>query len=254
VNKLADSNDTLGQTIDDVATRLAGYTADLHDLSDYQVVMLWPVTDGQRIQTVNTFSSPRQGYRINWHAFYNQLNQNDKSQLPLTGLNKARLYFDVRLVPISAADLQGVCGDFTQQTDSIIQSYINRFAQTHFASIISGTTNESFAPLRERRQSARGQAANAWYKDATRRPTEIGRMIAGALRRSGFDAQHEVTETSPFGSVRADVLVKREKKPRKVIVELKAYSPENTRPSDISSQIRITLTKHARFAGFIERQ
>jgi len=254
VKEIADGKQTLGQTIEAVADSLANYSYDLQNLSDYQVVMLWPVTDGQRIQTVNTFSSPRQGYRINWHAFYNQLNSNDKSQLNLTGLNKARLYFDVRLVPIAAADLQGICDDFKKETSEIIQSNINRFSSTHFVSIVSGKGGESFTPLRERPQSKRGAAAQAWYKAATRRPTEIGRMIAGALKRIGYNAKHEITQTSPYSQVRADVFLEREKKPKKVIVELKAYSPENTRPSDISSQIRITLTKHARFAGFIERQ
>lgn len=254
VKEVADTRQTLGQTIEAVADKLASYSSDLQNLSDYQVIMLWPVTDGQRIQTVNTFSSPRQGYKINWHAFYNQLNSNDKSQLPLSGLNKARLYFDVRLVPIAAADLQGICDDFTKDTSEIIQSYINRFSSTHFVSIISGKDGESFSPLRERPQSQRGSAALIWYKAATRRPTEIGRMIAGALKRLGYNAKHEITESSPYSQIRADVFLEREKKPKKVIVELKAYSPENTRPSDISSQIRITLTRHARFAGFIERQ
>ena len=42
--------------------------------------------------------------------------------------------------------------------------------------------------------------------------------------------------------------------PKKILIEIKAFSPSNTRPSDIADAIRITLTRHARFAGFIPRQ
>ena len=78
--------------------------------------------------------------------------------------------------------------------------------------------------------------------------------MADALQKLGIRAKHEVSEVSPFSSLRADVLVNRDTKPSKIVIELKAYSPENTRPSDVSSQLRITLTKLARFAGFIQRQ
>lgn len=183
------------------------------------------------------------------------MNANDKAQLPLQGLNKARLYFDVRLVPVSAADLQGICTELAEVSKPVIQSSITRFGQTHLVSLIQSTGGEvAFSPLRERPGSERGKAATQWYKSITRNPVGIGKSMADALQKLGIRAKHEVSEVSPFSSLRADVLVNRDTKPSKIVIELKAYSPENTRPSDVSSQLRITLTKLARFAGFIQRQ
>ena len=255
IDTIATDSETIGSAIEGVARKLADASPDLVDLSDYQVVMLWPVTDGQRIQTLNTFSSPRQGYKVNWYAFYNQLNSNDKKQLPLEGLNKARLYFDLRLVPIAAADLAGICTPLNQPPKDVIKSSIDRFQKTHLVSVIAGGHDAaSFSPLRERSDSRRGRDALEWYKGATRNPVGIGKQIANALKSIGIQADHEQDVRSPYSTQRADVLVRRSEKPTRLIVELKAYSPENTRPSDVSSQIRSTLTKLARFAGFIERQ
>ncbi len=255
ISDLSTKSDTIGSTILAVAEQLASHSRQMIDLSDYQVIMLWPVTDGQRIQTLNTFSSPRQGYRVNWHAFYNQLNSNDKTQLPLSELNKARLYFDVRLVPISAADLKGICSEIGDDPKPVIQSSIDRFGLTHLVNLLKSDGSEiSFSPLRERPGSERGTQAVAWYRRMTRNPVGIGKEISRALSRLNFTTQYEATETTPHSSIRADVLVTRAARPTKVMIELKAYSPENTRPSDVSSQIRITLTKMARFAGFIQRQ
>lgn len=65
IAQISGKSDTLGTTILTVAEKLALHTENMTDLSDYKVIMLWPVTDGQRIQTLNTFSSPRQGYKVN---------------------------------------------------------------------------------------------------------------------------------------------------------------------------------------------
>ena len=254
VQSVADQASTLGVAIERIGGRLSVFEQQVVDLSDYQVVMLWPVTDGKRIETVNRFSSLRQGFRINWHAFANQLNTTDKFQLPLSALNKARLYFDVRLVPIAAADLRGICGDLQSWPIKVSTSSLGRFKSTHLYSIVTRQIpDESYVTLKER-DSIRRTEAEDWYKSVTGKPTQIGRAIAEAFTTTGLSSRHEVTETSPHSKVRADVLVERDKKPKRIIVEIKAFSPSNTRPSDIADAIRVTLTRHARFAGFIPRQ
>jgi hypothetical protein len=40
----------------------------------------------------------------------------------------------------------------------------------------------------------------------------------------------------------------------KLIVELKAFSTDGTRPSSIKDSVRVTLKRHAQFAGFLARQ
>lgn len=254
VKAAATGSPTLGASIERIGERLAEFDAQVVDLSDYQVVMLWPVTDGKRIETINRFSSPRQGFRLNWHSFANQLNSNDRAQLPLTALNKTRLYFDVRLVPVAAADLRSVCGDLKVWPPKVTASSLKRFKSTHLFSIVNRTvTDESYVTLKER-DSARRLEAENWYKSVTGLPTQIGRALANAFSLAGMTAKHEVTESSPYSRVRADVLVERPTKPKRIIIEVKAFSPSNTRPSDIADAIRITLTRHARFAGFIPRQ
>lgn len=158
-------------------------------------------------------------------------------------------------MPISAADLKGICSEIGRESKPVIKSSITRFGQTHLVNLLnSNNPDVSFSPLRERPGSERGHTAVQWYRDMTKNPVGIGREIAKALSKLHFSARHEVSETSPHSSIRADVLVTRPTRPTKIVIELKAYSPENTRPSDVSSQIRITLTKMARFAGFIQRQ
>jgi hypothetical protein len=69
----------------------------------------------------------------------------------------------------------------------------------------------------------------------------------------GMKSHHEAKLKSPNGSLRADVLCERNGGPRsEVIVELKAFAPEYTRPSSISEAVRATLRKHALFAGFLK--
>jgi hypothetical protein len=170
----------------------------------------------------------------------------------LRDLNRARLYFDVRVVPIAAADLQGI--HRPEDSDSIPKAALDRFSKTHFFSLITRKWNpDSYAPLRER-ESKRADEARSWYEEATAEPTRIGKSIAKALSQLGVRSYHEARLKSPHGSVRADVLVERNGGPRsEVIVELKAFAPENTRPSSISDAIAATLRKHAIFAGFLKR-
>ncbi len=246
---------TLGSAIEDTGTRLAKYATTLHDLSTYQIVMLWPVTDGLRISRIQQFTDPRQGYKLDWNAWYRQLNSDDQAQLPLREYNRARLYFDVRLVPIAAADIYPLCRDLKSDTFEPGMSYLERFQNTHFYSIVSGRwSSENYAPLRER-ESQRAEQARAWYQTVTTEPTALGKRLAKCLTKLGIPSNYEQTLTSPHGKVRADLLIDRTPVvPPSVIVEMKAYSPENTMPSTIASSVLTTLKRHAQFAGFIARQ
>lgn len=245
---------SLGTAIEAVGQRLGQYTTSLHDLSAYQVVMLWPVTDGLRISRIMQITDARQGYKLDWSAWYRQLNPEDQRQLPLRELNRARLYFDVRLVPIAAADLHPLCKELDDNAYKLHKTYLERIQATHFFSIISGNWNlDTYSPLRER-ESQRADDARAWYEGVTREPTKLGRRIAKILRELNLVADYEQPLTSPHSKVRADVLVDRSPiSPPKVIIELKAYSPENTMPSTICAAVQTTLRRHAQFAGFLQR-
>ncbi|MGW9330041.1 hypothetical protein [Bosea sp. NPDC055594] len=152
--EISDSEPTIGSAIERVGVRLSSYVSALHDLSTYTVVMLWPVTDGLRISRVQQFTDARQGYKLDWNAWYRQMNSEDQQQLPVREYNRARLYFDMRLVPIAAADLHPLCRDLENNDFSPGQSYLDRFENTHFFSIVSGKWNpDNFAPLRERESS-----------------------------------------------------------------------------------------------------
>lgn len=253
--EIGKNHPTIGAAIEAIGLKLSAYTTSLHDLSDYQIVMLWPVTDGLRISRIQQFTDARQGYKLDWGSWMRQINLEDQKQLPLREFNRARLYFDVRLVPIAAADLHPLCRNLDDENYAMAQTYLNRFKATHFYSIVAGTWNpEAYSPLRER-ESNRAEAAKTWYETATRDPTKLGRRIAAALRALDVSAAYEQSVTSVHGRVRADVLVNRTPiTPTNVIVELKAFSPENTMPSTIASQIQTTLRRHAQFAGFLQRQ
>jgi adenylate kinase family enzyme len=246
---------TLGAAIEQTGERLAKYATTLHDLSTYQVVMLWPVTDGLRITRIQQFTDPRQGYKLDWNAWYRQLNAEDQAQLPLREYNRTRLYFDVRLIPIAAADLHPLCKDLDNDKFDLGASYLERLKSTHFFSIISGNWSpDAYAPLRER-ASNRASEARDWYTTVTSQPTKLGRRIARCLNSLGMMAAYEETITSKHGKVRADVLVDRSPvAPPNLIIEIKAFSPENTMPSTIAQAVQVTLKRHAQFAGFLARQ
>jgi hypothetical protein len=166
------------------------------------------------------------------------------------------LYFDVRLVPIAAADLHPLCRKLDDANFEPSQSYLDRFQKSHFFSIVNETWDPSvYSPLRER-ESARADKARAWYEGGiTDQPTALGRRIAKCLTLLGLDADHERSIKSPHSSVRADVAIDRANSQQSTcIVELKAFSTEGTRPSSIKDAIRTTLKRHAQFAGFIGRQ
>lgn len=255
LGEISDGSPTLGACIEEIGSKLAQYTTTLHDLSTYQVVMLWPVTDGLRISRIQQFTDPRQGYKLDWNAWYRQLNSDDQAQLPLREYNRARLYFDVRLIPIAAADIHPLCRDLNDDTLELGASYLDRFKSTHFYSIISGNwAPDSYAPLRER-ESKRADDARTWYQTVTQSPTLLGKRLSRCLNKLSLVSDYEKTISSPHGKVRADLLIDRSPiTPANVIVELKAFSPENTMPSTIASSVATTLRRHAQFAGFLPRQ
>jgi len=256
IEEVVDSSPTLGSTIENVGAVLAERLSQLQDLSKYQVIMLWPVTDGLRITRVSGFTNARDGYKLDWNAFYRELNEEDRRGLPLPELNRARLYFDVRLVPIAAADLHQLCQNIDDSNFVPSKSYLERFEKSHFFSIVNENWDPSvYSPLRER-ESERAKRARAWYDGgATQNPTGLGRRIAECLTLLGAPAKHEVTIKSPHSAVRADVAVDRPGSHQSTcIVELKAFSTDTTRPSSIKDAIRTTLKRHAQFAGFLGRQ
>jgi hypothetical protein len=244
---------SLGASIESLGGQLSEEVASLQDISEYRVVMLWPVTDALRITRVQSFTNAREGYSLNWNAWYQQLNAEDRTQLNLDALNRARLYFDVRLVPIAAADLHPLCRDLDKVEYEFGQSYLDRFKLSHFFSVaIDQWNSATYAPLREREESQRAEKAKQWYPTVTKDPVGLGRRIAGALRVLEVPALHEQTLISKHGKVRADVLISEPGK-KETIVELKAFSPDGTRPSSIKDAIRTTLRRHAQFAGFLPR-
>lgn len=256
IEQVADQAETIGQCIEGVADLLMNSVSGLQDLSKYQVVMLWPVTDGNRITLINSFSNPREGYKLDWNAFYRELNDQDKRTLPLSELNRARLYFDVRLIPIAAADLHKLCHDLGSDTVKLHASYLERFGKSHFASVVGETWDPTaYGRMRERQTSNRANEAREWYLTVTTSPTALGKRIAKVFQELGYQAKHEVDVSSKHSTVRADVFVERPNSQQdSVIVELKAFSPTNTMPSTIKDAIKTTLKRHAQFGGFLGRQ
>ncbi|WP_207775362.1 hypothetical protein [Pusillimonas noertemannii] len=68
LRNIANGEDSLGDAIEVAGERLFAYMRSLHDLSTYQVLMLWPVSDGLRIQRIQQFTDTRQGYKLDWNA------------------------------------------------------------------------------------------------------------------------------------------------------------------------------------------
>lgn len=245
---------TLGSAIENVGNKLAEQMEDIQDLSQYTVILLWPVSDSVRNQRVMQFSRPRDGYKLDWEAFYRELSIDEKAQLPLEVYNRTRLYFDMRIIPFRAADLHRLCSHIDSEIPSLGKTYLTRFRNTHFFHIISENwDNYSYNPVRER-ESDRSKEASDWYKTITTQPTKIGKRIALILRNLSLDAIHEKDIMTEFSTVRADVLINNSAiNKKKYIVELKVFSAENTMPSTIKEQIKSTLRKHALLAGFMKK-
>lgn len=254
IKQISEVVDTIGLAIEEVGRQLFAYARELHDLSTYQVVMLWPVTDGLRISRIQQFTDARQGYKLDWNAWSRQMNATDRAQLPLKEYNRARLYFDMRLVPIAAADLAPLCRDLDRDDVALHDTYLSRFANTHFHTIAAGVWNpDIYAPMRAR-ESTRADEASIWYETVTGQPVAIGRRLVKVFRELGMTAEPEYAATSPHGKVKADVMLDRGAGVAKIMVELKAFATENTMPSTICAQVLGTLRKYAVFAGFVPRQ
>lgn len=255
IEEISIRSNTIGETIEKVADKLGEGIDGLQNLSEYQVTLIWPVSDGLRNQRVMQFSKPRDEYRLNWEAWYTELNEEDRRTLPLHELNRARLYFDFRIIPIRAADLHKLCLELDNDSRSLGKTFLDRFKNTHFFHVISGNwENYSYAPVRER-ESKRSDDASTWYETVTSAPTALGKRISKILTACGLNAAHEVEIKTIYSSVRADIYVDSNDKTKlKRIIELKAFSTENTMPSTIKEQIKITLRRHAQLAGFLQRQ
>jgi ABC-type dipeptide/oligopeptide/nickel transport system ATPase component len=253
--KIGLDSKTLGSAIEKTGIRLSENLDDVQNLSEYQIILMWPVADSLRNQRVMQFSKPREGYKLNWDAWYSELNVEDKIQLPLREFNRTRLYFDLRIVPVRVADLHKLCLNLEEKEIQLADTYIKRFKKTHFYHVVSNTwENYEYNPVRER-ESQRSRDAEQWYSTITGEPTLLGRRLAKVFNECGFDGVHEKGLTSSYGRVRADVFINRpEMQKNKVLIELKVFSSENTMPSTIKDAIKVTLRRHAQFAGFLQRQ
>jgi len=246
---------TIGEFIQLVGDKLGESVDSLQNISEYQIIMLWPVADSLRNQRVLQFSRPREGYRLNWDSWYSELNEDDRRTLPLHEFNRTRLYFDFRIIPVRAADLHRLCLDLSDDNKTLANTYLTRFSKTHFYHVISDSWQTyEYNPVRER-ESTRSEDARVWYETVTTQPTQLGKRIAKILVGCGLNAVYEKNIVTSHSSVRVDIYVETESNTRpKKIVELKAYSAENTMPSTIKEQIKVTLRRHAQLAGFLARQ
>ena len=254
IQEIAKRKPTLGDTIEAVADKLAESIPDFQNLAEFRVCILWPVTDGARINLIHQFTEPKQGYKVNFDAWYRSLNEQDQKTLPFHAFNRARLYFDLRLIPIAAADLQPICKNLDEDYFDIQESYRKRLKNTHLFSIVTGEWDpKKYVPLRERR-SGRADAARVWYPSVTSKPTRIGRRLAQCFTELGIQSEYEKEIKTRHSTVKADILCESPRTgERKTILELKAFAPEQTMPSTIANQIRITLRRHAQLAGFLEK-
>lgn len=209
LSDIATRNKTIGSAIQGVGNKLMEYLQSVQNLSEYQVVIMWPVSDSLRNQRVMQFSRPREGYKLNWDAWFSELNKEDRQQLPLMEFNRTRLYFDVRVIPVRVADLHRLCLNLDNDTVVLASTYINRFKSTHFFRAVSDNWEDyDYNPVRER-ESQRSREAADWYSTVTNTPTRLGRRIAKIFRECGFSASYEENLTSEYGTVRADIFIDR---------------------------------------------
>lgn len=246
---------TIGAAIEHIGYKLASNLEDIDNLSEYQIVLMWPVADSTRSQRVLQFCKPREGYKLNWEAWCRELNEDDRAQLPLREFNRARLYFDLRVIPVRVADLHRLCVNLENDSVILPMSSLTRFKETHFYLVISDSWETyNFSPLRER-ESQRATDARIWYASVTENPVGLSKRIARILNECGLSATYEQEIKTEFSTVKADVFVKKQGvQKNKLIIELKAYSSENTKPSSIKDAIKVTLRRHAQLAGFLQRQ
>lgn len=255
IDRFIQDTDTIGMCFETTAEALSRVLPQLQDLSEYQVILLWPVADETRMQRVLQFTRPREGYLLNWDAWKRELNSQDQATLPLHEYNRARLYFDMRLIPIRAADIHRLCTNLDEDLDSFGNTYIDWFKRTHFYHICSGTWKKyDYSPVRAR-ESERSRKADAWYKTVTTQPTKIGRRLSAVFSSLGEQSEYEKEITTIHSTVKADVYLGQNATiPKNRIIEMKVFASENTMPSSIKEQIKVTMRRHAQFAGFLSRQ
>jgi adenylate kinase family enzyme len=255
IEKIILKCETIGRCLESTAELLAENIPDIQNLSEYQIILVWPVADDTRMQRVLQFTRPREGYLLNWDAWKRELNSQDQATLPLHEYNRARLYFDMRLVPIRVADIHKLCNDLDNPSPTFGQTYLDWFKKTHLYHIISGNwDNYDYNPVRTR-TSARGDDAKQWYDTVTTQPTKIGKRLSLVLKELGEKAEYEQEITSKYSTIKADIFVEpNQGNTKEKIIELKVYSSKSTVPSSIKDQIKVTLRRHAQFAGFLQRQ
>lgn len=239
--------ETLGAAIESIGSKVGQFDQRLMDLSKYTVIMLWPVTNNHRTALVSAFSDTRNGYKLDWNAWFKSLNGDDRSRFPLHQLNRTRLYFDFRLIPIPAASMFNLCKILETDQTEFKRTHLLTFTQTHFYSVVSGAWNpERYTPI-QIGNSRRATEAETWYKTVTTSPTQLGKRLSRVLQSFGHDARYEYDLESQHRSIRPDIYIEAT---RKLLIELKVYSPYNTTNSRINGAIGTTLKKYAQFAGF----
>ena len=250
LDEISYASGTIGQAIEEVGRRLGPHASRLQDISDYQVVMAWPVT-GSRIDRILAFTLPGDGYKLDWNAFYRAHDQNAHVSLPFHALNRARLYFDVRLVPIAVADLHALSHDLENIGAPLAPSYLERFKKSHLYSVVEGSYDPAAASRLRARESKRADDAATWYETVTDQPVLLGRRMARIFSNVGLPAKHEASVTAKNHTARTDILVQRVGggSPAKVLLELKAFSTKNTMPAAIRDAVRGTLRKYAQLGG-----
>jgi hypothetical protein len=140
-----------------VGRKLAELIPSIQNLSDYRVILVWPVADGTRMQRVLQFTRPRDGYMLNWDAWLREFNETDKTALPMREYNRARLYFDMRLIPLRVAEIHKLCFDLERDDITLGKTYLDWFSKTHLFHITSGSWDSyEYSPVRERVRKIKG--------------------------------------------------------------------------------------------------
>jgi adenylate kinase family enzyme len=255
IEKQCKVSNTVGEALEQVGRKLAESIPSIQNLSDYRVILVWPVADGTRMQRVLQFTRPKEGYLLNCDAWLREFNDMDKKTLPMREYNRTRLYFDMRLVPLRVAEIHKLCADLENDNVVFGKTYLDWFKNTHLFQIISGSWDSyDYSPVRER-ESKRSKEAKIWYDNTTKKPVLIGKRLSKVISELGEDAVYEKEIPSPYSKVKVDIYIEEsERNSKRQIIELKVFSSENTMPSSIRDQIKTTLRRHAQFAGFLQKQ
>lgn len=248
-----ESATTIGDAIKRIGDELSDELPRLVDISDYRVIQVWPVADGQSIERVQHFASPVQGYTLNWSAFEQRLVEADRSSDTLAGLNKARLYFDMRVVPLPISYLMQICTSLADSEYVLPKTSLDLWERMHLHRLVAETwTDTGFGPLKER--EAEKTKVNKWYENIPNQQAAVCRRLAALYRqldRTAVAPREIITDSS---KVQADVGVERsEGVERTSLLELKVFAADRITPATVRDQIKSTLRKYAALAGFVAR-